>query len=138
MSTRSRIGRKNADGTITSIYCRFDGYPEGVGAMLAKHYTDPAKVDALMALGDIEGLNVECQNPPDGHSYDAPAKGHTVAYGRDRGEDGVDALTHAGDKWPRSGQDYTYLFDGETWGLLLRDGTCQSIMDAIADRDSDD
>jgi hypothetical protein len=26
MSTRSRIGIENQDGTTTSIYCHFDGY----------------------------------------------------------------------------------------------------------------
>lgn len=53
MSTRSRIAVRNGDGTFTSSYCHYDGYPEGVGSVLAGHYTDPAKVAAVLALGDL-------------------------------------------------------------------------------------
>lgn len=56
MSTRSRIGVRLSDGKIKSIYCHFDGYPEGVGRTLTKHYTDPKKVEDLIALGDISVL----------------------------------------------------------------------------------
>lgn len=34
MSTRSRIGMINPYGSVSSIYCHFDGYPEGVGKTL--------------------------------------------------------------------------------------------------------
>lgn len=56
MATRSNIGMIQDDGTIKAIYCHWDGYPEGVGATLAEHYTDPAKVEALMNLGDFSSL----------------------------------------------------------------------------------
>lgn len=115
MSTRSRIGRRNPDGSVTSIYCHFDGYPAGVGATLARHYTDPAKIDALIVLGDISSLAPECQDPPAGHSYHTGAAGHTVAYMRDRGEYGCEAVTHPADAWPDSGQECTYLWDGSAW-----------------------
>ena len=83
MSTRSSIAIKNPDGTITGIYCHFDGYPEGVGNKLVKFYDTKAKVNAMLALGDISvlGDTIEC---PDGHSFQSPAKGHTIFYGRDR------------------------------------------------------
>ena len=57
MATRSNIGMKQADGTIKAIYCHWDGYPEGVGATLAEHYKNPAKVEALLNLGDIPNLS---------------------------------------------------------------------------------
>lgn len=38
MSTRSEIAIQNADGSISSIYCHWDGYLEGVGSTLNKHY----------------------------------------------------------------------------------------------------
>jgi hypothetical protein len=38
MSTRSRIAIENHHGTVTSIYCHFDGYLEGVGKKLFNHY----------------------------------------------------------------------------------------------------
>lgn len=31
MATRSRIGIENQDGTVTSVYCHWDGYPENNG-----------------------------------------------------------------------------------------------------------
>jgi hypothetical protein len=57
MGTRSNIGATQEDGTIKVIYCHWDGYPEGVGAVLTEHYTEPAKVQALLNLGDISSLN---------------------------------------------------------------------------------
>lgn len=61
MATRSNIGIQGADGKIKAIYCHWDGYPSGVGATLAEHYTDLAKVEALLDLGDFSSLmeNVE-------------------------------------------------------------------------------
>jgi hypothetical protein len=56
MSTRSRIGIENQDGTTTSIYCHFDGYISGVGKLLKEYYTTQAKVKALIKLGDISSL----------------------------------------------------------------------------------
>jgi len=50
MSTRSRIGIKNDNGTITSIYCHSDGYLGGVGAILADYYPEEEDVRALHLL----------------------------------------------------------------------------------------
>ena len=55
MSTRSIIAA-TTDGVTRSIYCHSDGYLEGVGATLLRSYTDGAKIDALLALGDISVL----------------------------------------------------------------------------------
>jgi hypothetical protein len=72
MSTRSYISRLNADGTVTGVYCHFDGYPEGVGEVLHNNYTTPDQVRALLELGDLSSL---------GDTID-----ETIAYHRDRGE----------------------------------------------------
>jgi hypothetical protein len=98
MGTRSFIAQEMPNGTYRSIYCHFDGYPSGVGAVLKRHYQDAAKVDALIALGDLSAIAEEIG---EAHAFDA---GHTehpdwcLAYGRDRGEDADDiaAQTHAG------------------------------------------
>lgn len=90
MSTRSRIGMEFTDkgGThmVKSIYCHFDGYPEGVGQTLMNHFQDREKVERLIELGDISYLapNVTPQGP---HSFDNAERGVVVAYHRDRGED---------------------------------------------------
>jgi hypothetical protein len=91
MATRSTIAKENADGTITSVYCHWDGYPEGVGQTLADHYTDPAKIDQLLALGDLSVLDAEIG---DSNDFDNRIDGICLFYGRDRGEE-EPPMTHA-------------------------------------------
>lgn len=118
MATHSTIGRYNNDGSVTSIYCHWDGYPAGVGAVLTKHYTDDAKIDALLALGDISSLGNEI-----GERHDFDSREHdewTTAYGRDRGETDVAKMIHSSlGEWFRSrsgsGCEYAYLWDGGAW-----------------------
>lgn len=59
MSTPSTIGIKNDNGTITTIYCNYDGYLDGVGLTLYKHYSDADKMRTLLALGDVFSLGDE-------------------------------------------------------------------------------
>jgi len=59
MSTRGRIGIKNKDGTITSIYVHHDSYPSGVGEVLFENYNDETKIRKLMELGDLSSLGTE-------------------------------------------------------------------------------
>jgi len=72
MATRSRIAIENENGTVTSIYCHFDGYLSGVGKKLFEHY-DREKTEKLMELGDISALDESTES--------------TIAYHRDRNED---------------------------------------------------
>lgn len=119
MSTRSRIGIENADGTVSSIYCHNDGYPSGVGNILTSHYTDREKVQALIGLGDISELD-ERLTPTPGtpHSFDGLREsGVVVAYHRDRGEVLRSPRVDKGFKEFRDSdvEDYGYVFtiDGE-------------------------
>lgn len=147
MSTRSRIGIQDADGTIRSIYCHFDGYLEGVGAELAESYTDPAKVEALVALGNLSSLYGEVA-PPKGvqHSFGNPAGGVTVAYARDRGEQ-LSIATHADEASylayaKKSWGEYVYLFKDGQWFVATTysssDGTFRTIADAVSRQEADD
>lgn len=118
MGTRSRIAAKNADGTFTSIYCHWDGYPAGVGATLIDHYKDEAKVRALLALGNISSLGEEI-----GEKRDFDDRGHrnwTTAYGRDRGEEDqqgevCNCLEALGKLTQESGGEYLYVFEDGNW-----------------------
>jgi len=83
MSTRSYIAKQLDDGSITGIYCHFDGYPEGVGVTLKAHYMDPSKVDALLTLGSISSLGAELG---DQHEFEDRSRDCVTAYHRDRGE----------------------------------------------------
>ena len=57
MGTRSTIALEFADGTVQQVYCHWDGYLEHNGKILARHYMDPFKVKALVALGGFSSLS---------------------------------------------------------------------------------
>lgn len=117
MATRGTIAKLNKDGSVTSIYSHWDNYPAGVGATLEEHYTHPNKIDELLALGDISSLDEDIGEQ---HDFDNPTAGWTLAYGRDRGETDIEAMSHTDEgEWMRdrkgSGCEYGYLWDGLTW-----------------------
>lgn len=135
MATRSNIGILNEDGTITAIYCHWDGYPEGVGLTLVNHYQDEDKVRELLSLGSLSILGpiiappnpngeitnarvrgiIERFNPTPEHTFDNPISGITVAYHRDRGEQ-FEIGTFASENVYNSGWvDYNYLFKNNQW-----------------------
>jgi hypothetical protein len=121
MSTRSRIAIENQDGTVTSIYCHWDGYTKGVGKTLEKWYTTQAKVEALIELGDISSLDM------------TPTS--TVAYHRDRDEDftqkkfdGVEQLYTEGFNY---GINYIYCYTKSGQWLVSDDGPVMELERAI-------
>ena len=73
MATRSRIAIENQDGSVTSIYCHWDGHINSNGVILNDNYNTTDKVNELIALGDLSSLDV--------------ALDRIVAYHRDNGED---------------------------------------------------
>jgi len=110
MSTRSRIAIENQDGTVTSIYCHFDGYLSGVGKLLKEYYTTQPKVQALIELGAISSLDM------------TPTS--TAAYARDRGED----FNQSTDKdietfFNENYQKYSYLFTKDNHWLVSTGGS---------------
>ena len=56
MSTRSLIAVKKEDKSYDAIYCHFDGYPEGVGAMLLENYNTKELVEKLISNGDMSSI----------------------------------------------------------------------------------
>lgn len=94
MSTRSYICKENEDGTFTGVYCHSDGYLSYNGAMLLDHYSEREKVEHLISLGDLSLLCEKIDpDPAKPHSFDYNDRQEdvTVAYGRDRGETGIEA-----------------------------------------------
>lgn len=117
MATRSTIARKVGD-TIQSIYCHFDGYPEGVGYRLSTYYTTDEKIDALMALGDLSTLGAEIGSKKDFDT--APLDDECLAYGRDRGDVETEAKVH--DTYidyinyrAMQGCEFAYFWNGSAW-----------------------
>ena len=92
MATRSTIGVLNGDNSVTSIYCHWDGYPEGVGATLHEHYTETETIANLMALGDLAALGDTIGTQKEFNT--SPLNGECLAYGRDRGEKWATARTY--------------------------------------------
>lgn len=127
MGTRSNIGIRNIDNTFTGIYCHWDGYPSHVGKILLNHYNDVDRVNALMELGDLSSLRIKL-NPEPGkpHTYDEQQDDVCVAYGRDRGETGVESkLFKTLSQFERymdvSGVEYQYVFDTVVGEWTFRD-----------------
>ena len=56
MGTRSTIALEFADGSVSQVYCHWDGYLDNNGKILQAHYTDPFKVRALVDLGGFSSL----------------------------------------------------------------------------------
>jgi hypothetical protein len=110
MSTRSLIGKQNADKTVTFIYCHFDGYPSGVGDTLIESYSTPEQVDSLLALGDLSVLGGELGEQQD---FNKRNRDWCLAYGRDRGETGTEAQTIDQEMYVREnlrGEEYKYIY----------------------------
>jgi len=119
MGTRSTISMANADGTVTSIYCHWDGYLGHNGRILRDHYDTAAKVKALMKLHSLSSLGEFVGKKHDfeqrfPHGAFKPCTSHV----RDRGEkikayvgwlEGVDR------------QEYNYLFKDGAWTVSEED-----------------
>ncbi len=118
MATRGNIAIVNGDGTITSIYVHYDSYTEYVGKILLNHYNDVGIINKLMELGDLSSLGENLYAA--GHTWAVPIEGVCVAYGRDRGEKGVESRVFKSiEQYNRnadnSGVNYQYLFDNGKW-----------------------
>jgi hypothetical protein len=125
MGTRSRIGVMHGDN-VKSIYCHYDGYLEGVGATLLKHY-DSAKANHIVALGDMSSLQAEIGEKHAFSKHDVPGievRVHNdewcTFYGRDRGEKGVEfKVAQTFDEFLEQcyncGAEYYYIMRDGTW-----------------------
>ena len=119
MGTRSTISMANDDGTVTSIYCHWDGYISHHGPILLKHYSTKAKVKSLMKLHSLSILGEFIGKR---HDFDQrfpttkprPCTSHV----RDRGD-----LAHAyfGLLKDVDFQEFNYLFRGSKWQVMYSD-----------------
>jgi len=118
MATRSLIGKILPGGGIRSIYCHWDGYLENNGEILKNHFTDEAKIDKMLDLGDLSSLAPELGDEP--HDFDNCTKDVCNFYGRDRKETGCEAqhsstldqyMRHA----DRAGAEYVYIWNEGKW-----------------------
>lgn len=122
MSTRSRIGILQKDGTTETVYCHGDGYPEHQMPILTEHYDTLEKVEALIGLGDLSCLGERIAPDADEeHSFGCRVPGVTVAYHRDRGEPLTHPQHHTSIDALKSSDwciEWFYLFDAENGAWL--------------------
>lgn len=118
MSTNSRIGIKHEDGSVTAVYCHWDGYPEYNGRILCEYYETEEKAKALIALGSISSLRPRlAPEPGEVHTFSNAQRDITVAYYRDRGERFDEERYQSTVDYYRSTRDYRYLFSNGIWFL---------------------
>jgi hypothetical protein len=132
MATRSRIGIENEDGTVSSVYCHWDGYPSHNGDLLVKHYSDRENVEALISLGAISSLRKNIVNTSGTHSIESPQEDVTIAYHRDRGEALQEArIDESIEAYAKSDyEEYGYVFTRDNeWKVV--DGTIKSVADIL-------
>jgi hypothetical protein len=112
MATRSNIAKVLPDGKVRVIYSHWDGYPDHHWPILTEHYNTEDKVDALLDLGDVSVLGEEIGEKQDFDNGPVP---HTcLAYGRDRGEPGTEAVIV--DSLQEAAQnEYLYWWENGEW-----------------------
>jgi hypothetical protein len=113
MATRSTIAFELQDGTVQQIYCHNDGYLEHNGRLLDEQWQDPAKILQLIQLGDLSILGRDIGRKQD---FSDRNVGWCLAYGRDRGEQSVEATQF------ESFDQYTLYADFEEYNYIFRNG----------------
>ena len=122
MGTNSYIGMERDDGSVTYIYCHWDGYPSHNGAVLLEHYASAERMEQLLALGDISSLAARLYPTQTSlHGFGSDSEdGVVVAYHRERGEkwDGVKPKEAASmtDIPQNNGAEYIYVWRSPAGG----------------------
>ena len=134
MATRSIITLKTKDNVFKTVYCHWDGYPEGVGQTLLDHYNEYSKIEELINNGDMSSLREEIKPSLkthhvitdwktgkktftlNEHSFETPHEQVTIFYGRDRGDENIKARVNK--KYPKDidmWQEFEYLYRDGKW-----------------------
>jgi len=121
MSTTSTIAVVNTDGTVTQIYCHWDGYLEHNGRMLVNHYPTLELASKMVKKGDLSSLGTTIGRK---HEFNANVECCTY-YGRDRGE------THTKPKKFKSLEDYVSNGRTEEYNYLFMDGIWSYAKDSL-------
>jgi hypothetical protein len=109
MATRSRIGIQLPDGSILSVYCHWDGYPEFNGVKLVENFNSYEKASELIDGGDVSCLwtNAGWNNET------LPVTG--PLYYSSRGDVTEPRLDETVDEYLGNGEEYAYLFANGEW-----------------------
>ncbi len=124
MATRCTINIQNEDGSVDGIYCHSDGYPEGVGKILLKHYNTEEKIRELIDLGNLSFLGTTTQFSSDPNDDDK-----TRDYHRWRGE--PKNINHYENINDLMFQIYNYLWKDDMWWVRKENQTDWVPLDQI-------
>ena len=133
MGTRSTISMRNADYTVTSIYCHWDGYIRHHGPILLNHYNTLAKVKALIGLRSLSTLgHIIGEKHHFDERFTTDIKPCTSHY-RDRGER---IKAYVGPLEGIDWQEYNYLFEDGKWkvcedGVVWKDLSLEVVTDRL-------
>jgi hypothetical protein len=120
MATRSTIAVIHEDGTVSQIYCHWDGYLQHNGQILVEHYNTRLAAEFLVSKGDLSVLAPRVTPDRNAiHNFKVQQNGVCVFYGRDRGETDVEPKRFADVYEYLDGilsEEYNYLFNGTSWG----------------------
>ena len=128
MSTRGTIGRLNSDGSVDSVYCHFDAYPEALGEILMVYHSSDKDVNHIIELGDTSYIDINLDPKTDLHSWENPEENCSVFYNRDRGYSDTEAdhwnnvRTWLHDAPTTYSADFMYLWNGSYWECWNWDG----------------
>lgn len=135
MSTHANIIRRLPSNVFECIYLHWDG--DSALETLQKHYTDPAKIEALFALGDLSELGEEIGKRHlfewrDGvpNWQELPEAKWCLAYGRDRGDPNAAAGRAPTLRTVLSDEDavHHYLFEDGKWKQIYREQDFEHLM----------
>jgi hypothetical protein len=138
MSTHSLIGLEHSDGTITAVYCHWNGFPRWNGRMLIDHYGDEERITALLALGNLSELGTELGEAHDFGTHGATHPQWCLAYERDRGDtDAMPAVYQDAAAFligaDEADAEYVYLFrEGDWYGYSGRTASWYLYRDTLA------
>tara|TARA_B100000497_G_C7625810_1_gene376079 strand:- start:250 stop:615 length:366 start_codon:yes stop_codon:yes gene_type:complete len=100
MATRSRIAVELDDGTVKSVYCHWDGYPNGVGQdLLNQDFSTTEQVERFIDEGSRSTVD----------------ESYYEKYGESRGEklEKPDVHSSVDDYYRSDIEEYGYLFTNE-------------------------
>ncbi len=125
MATRSRIGVQLKDGSVLSVYCHWDGYPEWNGKKLKEHFNSYEQAAELIDGGDISSLWTD-------KDWEQKEMQSRPLYYAERGETDTEPnldnslqafIKGVNDSWG----DYAYLFADGEWKCYTPKGNEEQI-----------
>lgn len=119
MATRSTISILNADGSVQTSYCHWDGYLEGVGKVLLENYNTREAVEKLISGGNISSLGSYISENKE--SFDRPENEDYTVYYSYRGEDSPAETFSSLDEYESEHQfeEFDYIFNDDMWSVFI-------------------